>query len=670
MSMRRSLLLVFLLAASTLWTGCPKKLPDVVIDGEELPYEEAALRKYAIAKNLYESDKQDDAKTAFEVFLQQFPKSRLADDAVYHLGLISEREGDLHKAARLYQRAVVEFAGDRTVDSRFRLGMVAFQLQRHEEAISVLRTIEKKVRGTKRQDRVWAVLGESLWALGRRAEGARYLLRLASATEEPAVATWLRERAATALEAEEDLRTLDKLAREFKNDPVAPRLLTRLAEVRFQNQDYQAAGTAARAVVERYPLDPTAERARRILKTVEASETADVRTIGVAVPLSGPYGGFGQKALQAIMLAAGVFGPEVEGRYQIAVRDTQGQPALAAQAVDELYVQERVIAVIGGLLTEESEAAGQRAEALGIPFITLAQKRTEVDEGDYVFRNSLTSEMQAKALARFAFDQLGAKQYAILYPDNDYGEELMNLFWDEVLKRGGNVVAVEKYEPGTSDFRDPVNHLVARHKDYIPAREDAWREAKRIAREQGKKSWEAELPPVVDFDAVFIPDNYKGAAQALGFFALADVPIGRYRPRHAGPPIVPLGIASWNNPELVQRGERYVEGAFFVDAFYPESQEPAVKTFVQKFVGTYLRVPDILDALAYDSAVLLFQRIRAGAVTRKKLRDDLASLKDFKGAAGTLSFDKSGNPDRVLTVLTVQSKEITPVRPKSAAKDP
>lgn len=661
-------LAVLLVLGAFATTGCPKKLPPVTIDGEELPYEEAALRKYAIAENLYKEGKSAEAQTAFEVFLQQFPKSRLADDAVYHLGLIAEAGGNLRKASQLYQRAVVEFAGDRSVDSRFRLGMVGYQLGRHEEAISVLKTIEKKVRGTKRQNRVWAVMGESLWTLGRKAEAARYLLRLASATQEAPVAAWLRERGASALEEEDDPKALAALVREFKSDPVVPRLLTRLAEVRFQNQDYTGAGNAARTVVEKFPHHPSADRARRIIESVEASAQADVRTIGVALPLSGPYGGFGQKALQAVMLAAGVFGPEVEGaRYRIAVRDTQGQGALAAQAVEELYIQERAMAVIGGLLTDESEAAGTTAEALGIPFISLAQKQTDADTGRFVFRNSLTSEMQTGAITDFAFDRLGAKRFAILYPDNPYGEELMNLFWDEVLAHGGEIVAVEKYEPGASDFRDPVNMLLGRHKDFIGAREEDWRKAKREARDEGKKAWQAELPPIVDFDAVFIPDNYKGAAQALGFFALADVPIGRFRPRKAGPPMIPLGIASWNNPELIERGERYVEGAYFVDAFYPESQQPQVRNFVQSFVGTYLRVPDILDALAYDSARVLFAQIKGGATTRGKLRAAIAKLNGFEGAAGKLSFNEQGEPERELTVLTVQRKEITPVHDKSAS---
>ena len=36
------------------------------------------------------------------------------------------------------------------------------------------------------------------------------------------------------------------------------------------------------------------------------------------------------------------------------------------------------------------------------------------------------------------------------------------------------------------------------------------------------------MTPIVDFDAVFVPDDYKKVGQLLPFFALADVPIGGY----------------------------------------------------------------------------------------------------------------------------------------------
>ena len=65
------------------------------------------------------------------------------------------------------------------------------------------------------------------------------------------------------------------------------------------------------------------------------------------------------------------------------------------------------------------------------------------------------------ALVSHAMDVLGMKSFAILYPRHNYGEELYNLFWDEVEKRNGEIRGIEVYETDTT-FSWPVKRLVAR----------------------------------------------------------------------------------------------------------------------------------------------------------------------------------------------------------------
>ena len=44
--------------------------------------------------------------------------------------------------------------------------------------------------------------------------------------------------------------------------------------------------------------------------------------------------------------------------------------------------------------------------------------------------------------------------------DEPFGVEYANLFWDEVLARGGSIAGAQIYSPAETDFRGPVKRLV------------------------------------------------------------------------------------------------------------------------------------------------------------------------------------------------------------------
>jgi branched-chain amino acid transport system substrate-binding protein len=66
--------------------------------------------------------------------------------------------------------------------------------------------------------------------------------------------------------------------------------------------------------------------------------------------------------------------------------------------------------------------------------------------------------------------------------------------------------------------------------------------------------------------------------------------------------------------------------------------------------------PDQFAAQAYDGIYLLHAAIeKAGTVSdRKKVRDSLASIKDFSGVTGKFAFDDKRNPKMDINVLIVK----------------
>ena len=81
-------------------------------------------------------------------------------------------------------------------------------------------------------------------------------------------------------------------------------------------------------------------------------------SIGVVLPLTGPYARFGEESLYGVMLAADLFGADADDpeapSVRLVVRDSAGDPARAGAAVRELAADESVVAIVGPLLSAEA----------------------------------------------------------------------------------------------------------------------------------------------------------------------------------------------------------------------------------------------------------------------------------------------------------------------------
>ena len=350
---------------------------------------------------------------------------------------------------------------------------------------------------------------------------------------------------------------------------------------------------------------------------------------------------YGEKTLRGIELAAGVFTSYRQGiPIELILKDSRGDPEVAANAVEELALYDNVICIIGPLLGVTAKAAAEKAEKLKVPILVLSHKKGIPEIGDYVFQNSLTLNLQTKAIVNYGMNELGLRKFAILYPDNHLGNDFMNLFWDEVLERLGEIVGVESYKPDQTDFQDEIKKLVGLY--YLEDRQDEIEEMKM----EGDK--EVELRPIIDFDAIFIPDYYDKVGLIAPQLVYYDV-VG----------IQLLGTNGWNSPQLIEMAGEHVQGAIFVDGFFKDSPDPLVREFVDNFRTTFDEEPEILEAQAYDSANIIIDLIRKKHVrARFELKEELLRIEDYPGVSGITSFSWAGSPYKTLFTLRIEGRNI------------
>jgi ABC-type branched-subunit amino acid transport system substrate-binding protein/Tfp pilus assembly protein PilF len=644
---------VALVLAVSMSAGCPP--PGVVRDGAAIPRDSAADADLRAARGAIERGDDPQARRVLERFLDDLGTSPRSDEARFLLAEIYLRQGDAEGAAAMWQRLVERAPRSRRApEARLRAAQVYRDLGKPEIARQLLADADVSRAPPKLRVELLRTLADVARASGSLPEAVVALARAANEV------TDARARADIELELAE---LVEERLREDELEAAAA--LLSAGELRTQllleiGRRLVARGEFRRALVALEQLPPTLGGSQellraRLLRQATGGAADEMFPLGLAVPLTGPYSSFGRSVLRGVSLGLELYGQE-PGQFRLLVEDSGGDPERAVAATEAL-VAGGARGVIGLMRSVEAASAAPVAEAARVPTLSLAARSDLAYLGPHIFRLGVTPEEQVRAVAEFSMEALEARRFAILYPRDDYGRDYKNLFWEEVERRGGTIVGVEGYEPGAVDIQTEIRKLVGLH--YLTADERTRiRRRDRLARrrddnEAALRSPElAELPPYVDFDALFIPD---GAAQIgvilpqLRFYDIADVTI--------------MGPSDWNDPKLLELAANEAEGSVFVDRFYPQSRDPLVQQFVARYREVYDEPPDTFAAEGYDAARLLKLLVEGqGALSAADLTRGLlgfpATAAAFRSVAGLRAFDAVGGSLRQLSVLTVKRRKI------------
>jgi ABC-type branched-subunit amino acid transport system substrate-binding protein len=392
-------------------------------------------------------------------------------------------------------------------------------------------------------------------------------------------------------------------------------------------------------------------------------------TLGVVLPLSGPFATYGEESLQGILLAAGMFdvsAPGAESRVRVLVRDSGGSAEAAARGVRSLADESDLLAIVGPLLGEESEAAAEAADDEGVPLLALTRRAEVARRRPGVIRLGSSPLLEAEFLADYALRELGIRRFAILYPRDGYGFALRGAFWDAVEAQGGSVVGVAAYDPEATDFAKPIRRIIgyellsAGENGALARRRNLLKRAKRMPAERAAELREEAakitgpggrpLPPFVDFDALFIPDSHENAALIAPHLAFHEVRGVRL-----------LGPSAWNHPDLVRIGGKHLNGAIFTGDFHPQSSYPFVAEFVRRFRETFGGEPSSLAAQAFDAANLFLVQLARGHHSRKKVAEGLLATRAYPGVSGVTTVRPDGNAAKRPYLLGVSRGRIVSV---------
>ena len=337
--------------------------------------------------------------------------------------------------------------------------------------------------------------------------------------------------------------------------------------------------------------------------------------IGVAVAKSGP--GYEENALNfriaelaasRINAQGGVLGRPVE----LVEFDTMST-ALGSRQAAMSAVQAGIVAMVGPSWSSQAMAMGAILQEAGIPMIATTASAPEVTRiGDYIFRVCYTDDLQARALAGFAFKDLWARRAAVVTVAGDvYSEGLSSGFAAQFAALGGTVSIHLRYLQDAMDFSAQVEAIRAASPDIV-------------------------------FVAGYTRDSGLILKQA----------------RSAGLTMPFLGGDGWTALERYPyldpaRGENY-----YTSHWHPDNESEKGAAFmreVREGLGAEaLEKVDAGIANTYDALALAVDAIRrAGSAEPRAIRDALAATANFPGVTGAITFDGSRDPIKPLVILRI-----------------
>jgi ABC-type branched-subunit amino acid transport system substrate-binding protein len=319
--------------------------------------------------------------------------------------------------------------------------------------------------------------------------------------------------------------------------------------------------------------------------------------VGLILPLSanGNAGVAAQSMKNAAEMALAEFqNPNI----QLLIKDDGGSSQGAQQGTQQA-LDEGAEIILGPLFALSVPATAQLARARNVPVIAFSTDSSIAGRGVYLL--SFLPESDVNRIIDYSVS-IGKRSFAAMLPDNAYGNVVEAAFKQAVGRKGGRVVAFEKYGA------------------------DRGAAARTVAQALGGA------------DALFIADDGDSVVAAAEALTAAGANLKN---------IQLLGTGLWDNP-------RVFASPSLQGGLYAAPDPSGFRSFSARYRAKYGGDPVRTATLAYDAVALVAALARTQGQQRFS-PDVLTNPSGFAGIDGLFRFRADGTNERGLAVMRVTS---------------
>lgn len=340
------------------------------------------------------------------------------------------------------------------------------------------------------------------------------------------------------------------------------------------------------------PQDPAAP------PTADAPVGSGQIKVGLILPLSasGNAGLAAQSMRNAAELALSEF---KDPNIQLLVKDDAGTAPGAQQAAQQA-LQDGAEIIVGPLFAHSVAAVGQVSRPRGIPVIAFSTDANVAARGVYLL--SFLPESDVERIVDYAVGS-GRRSYLALLPDNAYGAVVDAAFRQAVARRGGRIVALERYPLDRNAMQEPLRRVAA---------------------------------AAPQADAIFIPDGADNVIPIAQTLAGAGVASRR---------VQYLGTGLWDDPRVMN--DAALQGGLFAA---PDGA--GYRAFTGRYRTRFGQDPVRTATLSYDAVSLVAALVKTQGAQRFS-EEVLTNASGFSGIDGVFRFRADGTNQRGLAVHRV-----------------
>ncbi|MBI3579534.1 MAG: ABC transporter substrate-binding protein [Ignavibacteriales bacterium] len=414
----------------------PPALSSPAID-DSVAFRQEVEQMFRDATAQFKSEKYDLAAALFSKIVNQYPESHRITGAYIMAAKAYYHTGDYKTSITLLKDLLARYPNSAYADdAHYSLGLAYYNTNRYHEAAVEFLNVRQESSDSK---------------LEQRAEELLMVIAPSHLS----------------------LHELQQLLNGAKLSPLKMMLSVYLAEKLWNTGDVNGARALLRPIVALKSSTPEVLEAVTLLRRIEQS---GVVKVGVVLPLMvkaepSAIGGLGNELLDGMRLAVNEYNTEAMPKVNLEIRDSERDAGVATRQVSELTGDDKIVAVMGPVFSNEVFASAQIANTRGMPLITpTATTDGLAGIGEYIFQANPDFSTRARAMAQYAYQTLGARTFAVLSPTDTAGKLMTEAFRDEVKKLGGAMMDVQWYEPGQTDL----------HGQFVPMRFKALQAAEPI----------------------------------------------------------------------------------------------------------------------------------------------------------------------------------------------
>ncbi|MBI4174266.1 MAG: ABC transporter substrate-binding protein [Candidatus Aenigmarchaeota archaeon] len=347
----------------------------------------------------------------------------------------------------------------------------------------------------------------------------------------------------------------------------------------------------------------------------QTTQSKEPIRLGATLPLTGDLAGIGTSIQNAMKLAAdeinsngGINGRNLTFIYE----DDACDGKKSVITVSKLASSDNVPAIVGPVCSTALLPAAPIAENAKVILFSGSATNAKITEaGDYIFRNAPSDALQGKIAAELVFNDLGVKQVAVEYANEEYSAGLKDVFVKRFNELGGEILLTQAHDRAATDMRTQIIKI-------------------------------KDANPLFVYLAAFPVDggNFLKQAKELGLN------------------VTVLGSETMDDPQVIQ-----IAGDAANGLMYTKPKELTSQTFKNDFKARFGSDPLIFSDFFYDIVHLLAHSMETCGEDSSCIKAELYKVKDYQGASGVITLDSNGDlADAQYEVKLIINQTVTSYR--------